>query len=294
MTQKMLYESSATLVAEGDTYKAVLITPGMGSSGYYDEAMLREHIDAFPAGTHSYVNHLSEGEHRSPEKLLGVTTENAYYEDGVGIVARIKPMSHFREFVKEVAPYTGLSISAEGRGSMQEMDGQQVFVVEALVPNIQNTVDLVSYAGRGGKFAESLVEQAIATQSSHTESSDGTDKKDTHMATLEEQVADLSTKFVTFVSAQEAAVAAGKSEAVTVSEAVSKAVDATAAVEASDAPESFKESLRAEIKAGNYDVSAKLAAVEALRKEILDEAEANGSTSSTSAVVTEDLDVKGW
>jgi hypothetical protein len=244
------------------------------------------------------VNHLSEGEHRSPEKLLGVTTENAYYEEGVGIVARIKPMSHFREFVKEVAPYTGLSISAEGRGSMQEMDGQQVFVVEALVPNIQNTVDLVSYAGRGGKFAESLVEQAIATQSSHTESSDGTEKKDTDMATLEEQVTALTGQIATLVSAQEAATAA-KSEAVTVSEAVAKAVDAAIAVEASEAPESFKESLRAEIKAGNYDVSAQLAAVEALRKEILDEAEANGSTTSTDSDLTEDqktaaTTVKGW
>jgi hypothetical protein len=208
-------------------------------------------------------------------------------------------MSHFREFVKEVAPYTGLSISAEGRGSMQEMDGQQVFVVEALVPNIQNTVDLVSYAGRGGHFAESLAEAAIAAnKSSHTESSDGTDKKDTNMATLEEQVTALTSTVNTFVSAQEAATAAAKSEAVTVSEAVSKAVDAVAAIEASEAPESFKESLRAEVKAGNYDVSAKLAAVEALRKEILDEAEANGSTSSSSELTeaqkAELNTVNGW
>lgn len=144
------------------TWKAVLITPGKGSSGIYSESMLREYGPrVFTKGTHSYVDHPQhEGEVRSPKNLMGVLAEDAHYEDGVGLVAEINVMKHWRPFVEEVAPHTGLSIYAAGEGSLNE-DGE--LVVESLIPDRQNSIDLVSYAGRPGSgLAEQLYESAIA------------------------------------------------------------------------------------------------------------------------------------
>jgi hypothetical protein len=155
-------ESAIAPVKVGDTWRAVLITPGRGSSGIYTESMLKEHgSKAFPKGTHSYVDHpVSEGEIRSPKNLMGVLAEDAYYEEGVGLVGNLKVMPHWKEFVEAVAPYTGLSIYAMGEGTHNE-NGE--IVVESLVPHTQNSVDLVSYAGRPGSgLAEKLYEAAVA------------------------------------------------------------------------------------------------------------------------------------
>lgn len=146
------------------TWRAVLITPGKGSSGIYTESVLKEHGSAaFPKGTHSYVDHpAAEGEVRSPKNLMGVLTEDARYEDGIGLVAEIEVMPHWREFVEAVAPHTGLSIYAMGEGSRND-EGD--VVVESLIPHVQNSVDLVSYAGRPGSgLAEKLYESALAAQ----------------------------------------------------------------------------------------------------------------------------------
>jgi hypothetical protein len=143
-------------------WRAVLITPGKGSSGFYSESMLKEHGPvAFPKGTHSYIDHPTrEGEVRSPKNLMGVLAEDAYYEEGVGLVAELQVMPHWKEFVEAVAPHTGLSIYAMGDGQVDE-NGE--LVVESLIPNVQNSVDLVSYAGRPGSgLAEKLYESAIA------------------------------------------------------------------------------------------------------------------------------------
>jgi hypothetical protein len=159
-------ESAIAPVKVGDTWRAVLITPGRGSSGIYTESMLKEHgAKAFPKGTHSYVDHpVSEGEIRSPKNLMGVLAEDAYYEEGVGLVGNLKVMPHWKEFVEAVAPYTGLSIYAMGEGSH---DDNGDIVVESLVPHTQNSVDLVSYAGRPGSgLAEKLYESALRAQSS--------------------------------------------------------------------------------------------------------------------------------
>ena len=159
-------ESAIAPVKVGNTWRAVLITPGRGSSGIYTETMLKEHgAKAFPKGTHSYVDHpVSDGEIRSPKNLMGVLAEDAYYEEGVGLVGNLQVMPHWKEFVEAVAPYTGLSIYAMGEGSHNE-SGE--IVVESLVPHTQNSVDLVSYAGRPGSgLAEKLYESALRAQSS--------------------------------------------------------------------------------------------------------------------------------
>lgn len=152
--------------AQGN-WRAVLITPGKGSSGIYTESMLREHgPKVFTKGTHSYVDHpVTEDEVRSPKNLMGVLAEDAHYEDGVGLVAEIEVMNHWREFVEAVAPHTGLSIYANGEGSYND-EGD--LVVESLIPNRMTSVDLVAYAGRPGSgLAEKLYESAIAAGSNN-------------------------------------------------------------------------------------------------------------------------------
>lgn len=159
---KLLTESSSAPVKSGNNWRAVLITPGKGSSGIYTESMLKEYgPKAFKRGTHSYVDHpQSETEVRSPKNLIGVLAEDAYYEEGTGLVAELDVMPHWKEFVEAVAPHTGLSIYAMGEGNYND-DGE--IVVENLIPHTQNSVDLVSYPGRpGSKLADKLYEQAIA------------------------------------------------------------------------------------------------------------------------------------
>ena len=160
----LLTESAiAPTKTDSGNWRAVLITPGKGSSGVYTEAMLKESgPTAFPKGTHSYIDHpVAEGEIRSPKNLMGVLAEDAYYDESAGgLVAELQVMPHWKEFVEAVAPHTGLSIYAMGEGSYNN-DGE--LVVESLTPHTQNSVDLVSYAGRPGSgLAEKLYESALA------------------------------------------------------------------------------------------------------------------------------------
>ena len=165
---QLLTESSSAPVKSGNNWRAVLITPGTGSSGVYTEEMLKEYgPDAFKKGTHSYVDHpRDEEEIRSPKNLIGVLAEDARYEDGVGLVAELDVMPHWKEFVEAVAPHTGLSIYAMGEGNYND-DGE--VVVENLVPHVQNSVDLVSYPGRSGsKLVDKLYEAAVSMVSSES------------------------------------------------------------------------------------------------------------------------------
>jgi hypothetical protein len=174
---QLLTESSSAPVKSGNNWRAVLITPGKGSSGVYTEEMLKEYgPDAFKKGTHSYVDHpRDESDIRSPKNLIGVLAEDARYEDGVGLVAELNVMPHWKEFVEAVAPHTGLSIYAMGEGNYND-DGD--VVVENLVPHVQNSVDLVSYPGRpGSKLADKLYEAAIAMVSSESYHTDDEDEK---------------------------------------------------------------------------------------------------------------------
>jgi hypothetical protein len=158
-----IVESSAKLAKAGSRWKAVLITPGKGSSGIYSEEMLRSTgPSAFPAGTHSYIDHSEE---RSARDLFGVLAEDAEYEEGIGLVGVLEVMPHYAEFANAVAPHTGLSISAAAEKSK---DANGEIIIESLIPNRMNSVDLVSYAGRGGAMAEKLLE---AARSSFTTSS---------------------------------------------------------------------------------------------------------------------------
>lgn len=272
---KLLHESSSTLVEQADkgTYKVLLITPGRGSSGLYTEEMLRTYgPEAFPAGSHSYLDHLEEGETRSTLKMIGVYEKDAYWDDELGgLVSDLKPFTHFKQFVKEVAPHAGFSISAQGNGEMIEENGESFFRVDELLPHVTNTVDLVSYAGRGGRLVESLLEQALKN-STHSESSAGAEKKENEqMATLEEKVDGLTNEITKLVSAQEAAATAEVTDeqiAEKVAEAVKAAVAATRKVAEAGLGEAIAEKLYAQIESGDFEVEERLTELDAIRTEV--------------------------
>ena len=163
-------QAAGSLSAPTDgTIPVVLITPGQGSSGYYHEEIIRDYAPvAFPKGTHVYLDHLKEGETRTAEKLLGHLTEDTVVNENGEATNRFKPLSKHREWVEELAPLVGLSVSVMGDGRKGEINGRQTVIVESLEPHVTNSVDLVPYAGRGGKFLESLLEEANEGDSERT------------------------------------------------------------------------------------------------------------------------------
>lgn len=156
---EILHESSTTLQdTSAAKWKAVLITPGQGSSGFYSEAVLqRDGGRAFPSGTHSYIDHPRDGESRSAKNLFGVLTEDAHFEPGVGLVATLAVLPHWQAFSEAVAPHVGLSIYASAERT-RGADG--TYVVESILPDRSNTVDVVGFPGRPGSGLKHPVDEA--------------------------------------------------------------------------------------------------------------------------------------
>lgn len=294
-----LQEAGATLSRTGNRWRIKAITPGKGSSGVYTEEVLRETGPAaFPKGTHCYVNHLKEGETRNPEKILGVFTEDASYEDGVGLVAELEVFPHWKDFVEAVGPHVGLSISAMGEG---RQDGDD-YIVEALLPNLQNSVDLVSYPGRGGALLDRLYESATKPEAT---SAQETQKKKEDMEEILKRFTALEAALapvIAFVNESQTALAAkAKAEAqvevdgAAVTEALVALTGKYEAIEAAELPKEITESLRKQAAEGT-DVApliefAKTVAGET--KKTLEEAGFAGHVVG-SAATDGDLVVAGW
>lgn len=294
-------ESTSGLKESGDgSYKVVLITPGQGSSAYYTEELLKEQGPAaFPAGTHSYLDHPADLQNpkRSPEKLLGVFTEDAHFVDGEGLVSRFKPMKHWRDFIEEVKDYVGMSVFVEGDSEEREVDGKNTIVAESLKPNIVNTVDLVSYAGRGGHFAESLVQAALKNSLEQ-----GTSKEEQEQMALSDEKADaLITRIDALIASHEQLTEslAGEADArVVEGEKAGKAVAATLAVESAEISDSMKSALIEEIKSGNYEVDAKIDQFKTIYAEAVEAAKSSFLTEGYGTVITgapaTPTEVEGW
>jgi hypothetical protein len=129
-----------------------------GSSAYYSGEALKEGAHLFKAGVQMFSNHLSEDERvNRPEgdvnNLVGVLESDAVFEED-GLYADLKIFEHKKSWLKEVAPYVGLSIRASG--TVEESDDG--------TPHLKQftevfSVDVVTKAGAGGKFV-SLAESA--------------------------------------------------------------------------------------------------------------------------------------
>lgn len=163
----MLTEKSAAApVKSGARWRAILAVPGQGSSGKYSESVLRDFGPAaLPAGSKAFLEHDPS---RKVRDMIGTYPEGAVYEDGVGLVAELEPFSHWRDFVEEVGPHSGLSIYMLGE---KDDEGN----ITALLPDRQNSVDMVSYPGlEGSGLAEKLNEALKLYESAHTSAAAGT------------------------------------------------------------------------------------------------------------------------
>ena len=154
----VLLESISSIEQHKGKWRARLIESNVrGSSAYYPEEVLKRDAHLFSKGVHMYANHISESESfERPEgdvnNLVGVLESDAVFE-GDGLYADLKIFEHKKEWVKEIAPYIGLSIRAAGEVE-ESNEGPVLKKFQKVL-----SVDLVTQAGAGGKFV-SLTESA--------------------------------------------------------------------------------------------------------------------------------------
>lgn len=209
--RKLLHEStSVSLKPNGDTWEATIITPGQGSSGKYAEEMLTQYVgEAFPAGTKHWFMHPSDDRpDRDPRDQWGVSVTDAYGEAGVGGRTKIKVLEHWRPVVESLAKEGQAELSVWVMGEADE-DGNVV----RLLPDRQNSVDLVGYAGRpGSALTNQLLESARAGSSATppAASAEETNRKEHNMEKWEEAVTGINSKLDAFIAKSEAALTAAE------------------------------------------------------------------------------------
>lgn len=273
MSKKLFAESTATPQATGTAgrWRAVLLTPGTGSSGAYSEAMLKQFgSTALKKGAKSFVTHnrLENGE-PDPFQMWGVLAEDAYYEDGVGLVGEIEVLPSWRDRVEEVAPHTALSVYVMGEA---DEDGN----VTKLFADQQNGVDMVVYPGRPGSgLVEKLFESAKAESDSGTDAESSAQTERKAKENMDEKLEKLTAVVETLVAKMDAAETARATEA---AEAQAKATaeaekfDAFAAVELV-AEAGLSKALHASVidavKNGNHDVAGLVTQAKAIQESVM-------------------------
>lgn len=145
-----------------------LITEGQGSTGVYTkEALQGSFAEAFPVGTHMYIDHATEAEtYERPEgtltKLAAVIAETPHWQDAPepGMYATIEVVEQWAPFIEQVSDIIGVSIHC-GATLVQD-DGLVTVgepalpVIESFIPSPVNSVDFVTVPGAGGRLVEAL------------------------------------------------------------------------------------------------------------------------------------------
>lgn len=145
-----------------------LITEGQGSTGVYTkEALQGSFAEAFPVGTHMYIDHatMMESDER-PEgtltKLAAVIAETPYWRDDPepGMYATVEVVEQWAPFIEQVADIIGVSIHC---GAVLAQDDDIMTagmpsppMIESFIPSPVNSVDFVTVPGAGGRLVEAL------------------------------------------------------------------------------------------------------------------------------------------
>jgi hypothetical protein len=287
MTMKLLTESTSTPLAQaGKRFKAVLITPGQGSSGKYSESLLqRDGAKAFPPGTKAFADHPDpENPRRSVKEMIGVYPEGAKFEPGVGLVSELEPFPHWADFVEALAPHAGLSIYAMGDS---DIDGN----ITALLEDTQNSVDLVAYPGRPGSGLKEMYEAAATRSLAERTATLAGEKKETKMTPEQEALLkEALDAFKSFVAeskdaAEKLAKEATPEALLTATEDARKATAAAVkAVYEADLPKPVTENLVAAAEKG-IDVAP---LIESAKETVAAIAESLTETKTNGHVLTED------
>lgn len=258
-TRKLLHESgSVAFASEGPNWLATLVTPGQGSSGFYSEAMLtRDAATTFPAGTKLFFKHPEkDGVQRDPRDQWGYMGEAASFTPGVGVQGKISVLEHWKPVVNALGDAGQAALSIYAMGESDE-EGN----VTQLLPDEQNSVDMVAYPGRPGSgLTEKMFEsaRAAAPKTPDTASAQVHQKEEGNMDEVKALLEAFIAKFDTFVTESKAAnltAAVAEADADVIEKAVEEGVSAyDEKVKAIDAAEdllpSQVESLRKAAKAG--------------------------------------------
>lgn len=190
----------------GSLVAVTIITPGKGSSGTYPPETIKKLAESpiWDEPVHMYLNHATGAERASrPEgdlrELAGVIDGRPVIDDTGALVGRAKIFPEYRDFIRERAPYIGVSINASGK-----MAPGKDQVIEEITQ--VDSVDFVTRAGRGGKItavlessrevdgmAENIVEatDAPVTKPAPAPVQDAPKSESPEIADLKKQVEDL-------------------------------------------------------------------------------------------------------
>ena len=140
----------------GSLVAVTIITPGKGSSGEYPPETIKKLAESpiWDNPVHMYMNHATGSERASrPEgdirELAGVIDGRPVVDDSGALVGRAKIFPEYRDFIRERAPYIGVSINASGIiAPGKDRVIQEITQVDS--------VDFVTKPGRGGKITAVL------------------------------------------------------------------------------------------------------------------------------------------
>lgn len=151
-----------------------IISEGIGSSGAYPRKVLENAVTerVWPQGTKVFIDHPTESETyarpaRTVKDLVGHTTRDAYIDESGRIVTEVKIFKPFRplltdaDFIQSV----GMSIRAAAEVRPGEYEGKKTTVITRLIPDVMNTIDVVTWAGRGGRVISLLESLRTPTDS---------------------------------------------------------------------------------------------------------------------------------
>lgn len=140
----------------GSLVAVTIITPGKGSSGEYPPETIKKLAESpiWDSPVHMYMNHATSSERASrPEgdirELAGVIDGRPVVDDSGALVGRAKIFPEYRDFIRERAPYIGVSINASGI-----MTPGKDSVIKEITQ--VDSVDFVTKPGRGGKITAVL------------------------------------------------------------------------------------------------------------------------------------------
>ena len=294
MVKSLLVESTAVPSKTGTgRWKAVLITPGQGSSGYYSEDVLRTYGPiALRKGAKSFVTHnRHENGEPDPFQMWGFLTEDAHYEEGVGLVGEIEVLPSWRERVEEVAPHVALSVYVAGE---TDGDGNVISFVE----DAQNGVDMVVYPGRpGSSLVEQMLESARADSEKLGVTSARKEERKLEMEKdVEERFAALETLLNRLVTEKQAAEAEAAQ-----AEADEKAIEARLdgydaaidAIEAAELPAEAAKSLREQARKG-VDVTPLIEFAKTVKTEAVKSLQENAGHGGRVITATEYTGPTAW
>lgn len=261
MTKITLRESVAEAPTKnGDLYRVIVARPGVGSSGTYSEELFRRDAQKLiPPGAQAFINH---GE-RDPEKMVGVYPDGAFFDETEkAVVGDLKVFKHWQDWMREVAPYVGVSLFAVGTS---DEEGN----VTEILDDPYNGADIVARPGLTGSKIDKLYESAVSHSTKTptvTVAEDGTNGE--IMEEKLDKLIDLMATFVADKKTEDSAKAQVEADEAAVEARVESFAAAVKTVEEAGLFDSQREAILAEAKAGK-DISPLIESAKKIKDEAI-------------------------